>query len=134
MGMTINMKANTALLKKLEELDIQQYSGKIHKDSFLQVGLDFSPVNIIAPQILDGPHFSDWIGSKGWPEGYIPLAVYSPDNEEQEEEFMEASSSEAEEFFVVKQDEENYPVFMWSHSAGLDKWAESIEVFIDELR
>jgi hypothetical protein len=39
----------------------------------------------------------DWISSKGWPEGYIPIAVYSPKNSEQEKIFMEASSSEAEE-------------------------------------
>ncbi|MBL4650475.1 MAG: hypothetical protein JKY03_12155 [Aureispira sp.] len=133
MGITINMKANDLLLKRLKELNIHQHSGKIHKDSFLQIGLDFSPVKILAPQILNGPHFKDWIRSKGWPEGYIPLAIYSPDNEEQEEIFMNASSSEAEEFFVIKQDDKNYPVFMWSHSAGLDKWAESIEVFIAEL-
>jgi len=134
MGITINMKASEELLKKLTGLNILQYSGKIHKDSFLQVGLDFSPVKVIAPQILNGPHFIDWISSKGWPEGYIPIAVYSPENSEQEEIFMEASSSDTEEFFVIKQDEKNYPVFMWSHSSGLDKWAESIEIFINELR
>lgn len=134
MGITINMKANKELLKKLEDLNTHQYSGKIHKDSFLQVELDFSPVKVIVPQILNGPHFNDWIRSKGWPEGYIPLAIYSPNNEEQEEIFMEASSSETEEFFVIKQDDEKFPVFMWSHSAGLDKWADSIEIFISELR
>jgi len=133
MGITINMKASNELLAKLAELNIERYSGKIHKDSFLQVGLDFSAVKIIAPQILNGPHFCDWISTKGWPEGYIPLAIYSPDNEDQEEILINASRSEVEEFFVVKQDEENYPVFMWGHSAGLDKWADSIEDFLTEL-
>jgi len=128
------MTASEDLLNKLKGLNIHQHSGKIHKDSFLQVGLDFSPVKIIAPQILNGSHFMDWISRKGWPEGYIPIAVYSPENDEQEEIFMEAASSETEEFFVIKQDDKNYPVFMWSHSAGLDKWADSIEIFIDELR
>jgi hypothetical protein len=55
-------------------------------------------------------------------------------NPEKEKIFMKASSSETEEFFVTKQDDKNYPIFMWSHSAGLYKWTESIEIFIDELR
>lgn len=89
---------------------------------------------MIVPQILNGPHFNDWISSKGWPEGYIPLAIYSPDNDDQEEIFMDASTSDTDEFFVINQDEQNYPIYVWSHSAGLDKWADSIEVFIKELK
>ncbi|QFR39316.1 hypothetical protein A9Q91_03710 [Candidatus Gracilibacteria bacterium 28_42_T64] len=127
------MKADNELLEKLVECKTEEYSGKIHKDSFLQIGLDFSAVKVIAPQILNGPHFMDWIGSKGWPEGYIPLAVYSTTNDEQEEILMDASRSDSEEFFAVKQDEESYPVYMWSHSAGLSKRADSLEEFLGEL-
>ena len=133
MDNTFNMQANDALLKKLEAVNIKQFIGKIHKDSYLQVGLDFYGVDVIGPQILSGAHFSDWVNSKGWPEGYVPLAIYSPDNDEQEEIFMDASGSDTEEFFAINQNDPNYPVFMWNHSAGFDKWASSIEVFLKEL-
>jgi hypothetical protein len=47
---------------------------------------------------------------------------------------MRASLSESEEFFAVTPDDKRYPVFICIHSAGLDKWADSLETFITEVR
>ncbi len=130
----VNVKASKEYLKKIKDLDIKQYSGKIHKKTYLEVALDFSDAGSLASNITDGNNFGDWLSYKGWPKGYIPLAMYNPIDKKQESIFWDVSESIAEEFLAIDQNDPNFPVYGWCNDAGFEKWYDSIEDFLGEFK
>lgn len=134
MSDTINFIRTKEYIKKIEDLNMQQYSGKIHKTTYLDVALNFGNADTLAYHIIDGNNFGDWIFDQEWPKGYIPFAIYDPQNEAQEKIFWDVSESVAEEFLAIDQNDPNFPVYGWSNDAGFEKWYDSIESFLKEFK